>query len=81
MVDEQYRIAAFTEFTGLRKQLKNSMYILAGDFNLPAIDWNALNIKNDNQYPNTSQPDIFRYCPGYVLRTDCGFPNKRGQSA
>ena len=51
MVDEQYRVAAFTEFTGLRKQFKNSMYILAGDFNLLDVGCNVLNIKNDNQYP------------------------------
>ena len=51
MVDEQYLSAAFTEFTDLRKQYKNSMYILAGDFNIPDIDWNGLTIKNTNQYP------------------------------
>ena len=51
MVDEQYLSAPFTEFTDLRKQYKNSMYILAGDFNIPDIDWKGLTIKNTNQYP------------------------------
>ena len=51
MVEEQYLSAAFTEFTDLRKQYKNSMYILAGDFNIPDIDRNGLTIKNTNQYP------------------------------
>ena len=51
MVDEKDLEAVYTEFTDLRKQYRNSMYILAGDFNIPDIDWNALTVKNNNQYP------------------------------
>ena len=55
MVDEQYLSAAFTEFTDLQKQYKNSMYILARDFNIPDIDWNGLTIKKEYQpVPTTS---------------------------
>ena len=51
MVNEQYLTAIYNEFIDLRKTHKNAIYILAGDFNIPDVDWQNLTVRAGDQYP------------------------------
>ena len=76
MVDDQYLNSVFGEITDLRNQHKNSIYILASNFNIPDVDLNGFTLKNPSQYlSRVSQ--IFGHWPGHKSRTNSRFPNQR----
>ena len=75
-VDPAYLQEVTQAFTILKQKIKNAIFIVAGDFNLPDIHWDSHTV-TDNQYPHHVSETFLNIALDLSLEQVVNFPTRQ----
>ena len=76
LIDEDYLETVKQEFQKISKRNKNTVCIIAGDFNLPDIDWKSLAVTG-HQYPSRVNKTFLEVIANNNLEQIVDFPTRK----